>query len=93
MLQKPLNEWRLWRGKLQSAPAKKPVQKPPMVLPEIRSTLGGTSPPREPIWDEITRAYEIQSAEYWWRVKIREREYRSRETATPPYQRTCQACM
>ena len=83
MLQKPLNEWRLWRGKLQSAPPSKLVQRPPMVLPEIRTTIGGTKPPSEPIWDEIRRGYEQKSAEYWRGVKKREEEYRLRESVTP----------
>ena len=85
MLQKPLNEWKLWRGKLQSAPPSKLVQRPPMVLPEIRTTIGGTKPPSEPIWDEIRRGYEQKSAEYWRGVKKREEEYRLKESATPPY--------
>lgn len=54
-----------------------------MVLPEIRTTIGGTKPPSEPIWDEIRRGYEQKSAEYWRGVKKREEEYRLRESVTP----------
>ena len=88
MLQKPLNEASLWRGKLSAGP--KPVQKPPMVLPEINHIVGGTRVPGIPVWDEITHAYEVQSAMYWAGVKKRALEYR---LTTAPYQRRCQACM
>ena len=86
MLQKPLNESRLWRGKLTPGP--KPVQKPPMVLPVINHIIGGTRAPDVPIWDEITGAYEVQSAIYWAGVKKRALEYC---LPTPPCRRTCQA--
>jgi hypothetical protein len=89
MPQKPLNEASLWRGKLSAGP--KPVLRPPMVLPEINHIIGGTRAPGVPIWDEITQAYEAQSALYWYGVKKRADVYRSNAT-TPPYRRTCQAC-
>jgi hypothetical protein len=90
MLQKPLNESRLWRGKLSGG--QKPVQRPPMVLPQINHIIGGTRAPGVPIWDEITRAYAVQSAEYWYGVKKRADIYRL-DATTPPYQRTCLGCM
>ena len=61
-----------------------------MRLPVINRIVGGTRAPSVSIWDELTRSYAIQSAEYWVGVKKRALEYRS---TTPPYQRTCLACM
>lgn len=78
MLLKPLNEASLWRGKLQTE--QNVLVKPPMILPKIRPTIGGTSPPLVPIWDEIRRGYELQSQEYWAGVKKRQQEYRWKET-------------
>jgi hypothetical protein len=63
-----------------------------MILPEINHIVGGTKVPGVPIWDEITRSYAVQSAEYWGGVKKRAAIYRAEQT-TPPYQRTCLACM
>lgn len=63
-----------------------------MVLPEINHVVGGSRPPGVPIWDEITRAYEVQSALYWAGVKKRADIYRA-ATSPPPYRRTCLACM
>lgn len=54
-----------------------------MILPEIRSTIGGTKPPTERIWDEITRSYDLQSKKYWEGVKRRAIEYRARKTMNP----------
>ena len=88
MLQKPLNESRLWRGKLTPGP--KPVQRPPMILPEINHIIGGTKAPSVPIWDEIRRSYEIQSAEYWFGAKKRMDTYRAQETT--PCRRTYLGC-
>jgi len=85
MLLKPLNEWTLWQGTIQREHYCEPIRKPPMILPEIRSTIGGTKPPAERIWDEITRSYDLQSKKYWEGVKERAREYRARKT-TNPYQ-------
>ena len=73
MLLKALDETRLWKGRIQYS---QPVQKPPMILPEI-GPYGGTKPPSEPIWDEIGRSWVAQSAEYWRGVKKRQAEYRA----------------
>jgi len=83
MVLKPFNEQALWRGKLQAG--NPPIQKPPMILPKIRTTIGGTSPPMVPIWDEIRRGYEAQSYEYWLGAKKRQEEYRLRETLETAY--------
>lgn len=101
MLLKPFNEASLWRGKLCSG--QKLGLKPPMILPEIRP-YGGTRGPTEPVWDEITHAYAVQSSLYWEGVKKRAIEYRAAAVTpttsidmfvepTPPYRRRCLACM
>ena len=56
-----------------------------MILPEINHIVGGTKRPGVPIWDEIRRSYDIQSAEYWAGAKKRMDTYRAQEMATPPY--------
>jgi len=99
MLLKAFDESRLWRGRIQRSEWPVPGQKPPMTLPRIRTTLGGCSPPTEPIWDEITRSYANQSKKYWEGAKKRAAEYRAaerlaaerraaeyRKAFTPPYQ-------
>ena len=69
-----------------------------MILPEINHIIGGTKTPGVPIWDEITRAYAVQSGLYWEGVKKRAVEYRAAVATaagptSPPYRRTCLACM
>jgi hypothetical protein len=93
MLLKPLNEFSLWRGKLQAG--QKPVEKPPMNLPKIIDGIGGTVRPSKPIWQEILKEGDALSQAYWEGLKKRQQEYRLRETLkaynringiTPPYQ-------
>lgn len=85
MLLKAFDESRLWRGQIQRSMWPTPVYKPPMILPEIRRTLGGTNPPSEPIWDEITRSYAAQSSLYWYGAKKRAAEYRQAERGAAEY--------
>ena len=55
-----------------------------MILPVINDIIGGTRAPEIPIWDEITWAYEVQSAIYWAGVKKRMDIYRAQAYSSMP---------
>lgn len=72
---RPFNEHLLWKGKIQRANYPKPVQKPPMILPEINSLTGRVMNP--PDYDkEMNEAYATYSRQYWLGVEERKRAYR-----------------
>ncbi len=59
-----------WKSKIQLSNYPKPIQKPDMLLPKIKSHIGGTYP--EEIWDGITKDYERYSKLYWEKVRARQ---------------------
>jgi hypothetical protein len=70
-VQRPLNENRLWKGKVEQ-----PIRE--FHLPKINTIVGGTikDPSAPSIWEEINESYRKYSEAYWTRVKAYQAEYR-----------------
>ena len=66
---RPLNEHLLWKGCIQKAGYPKPVEKPPMILPNINRITGKYMDP-DP-HEQIVKSYEAWSQRYWEGVKRR----------------------
>ena len=70
-VQHPLNEHRLWKGKIQQPPRE-------FIVPKINTIVGGTikDPTAPSIWEEMNESYRKYSNAYWTRVKAYHEEYR-----------------